>query len=83
MEDIPDGIKEDPEKLMAFSESKNDKSKKKSFLDENASASTVFGGTKEDINEVAGQGKAISLSNEIKKAGGKLDMAQMMKLAGK
>lgn len=83
VEDIPDGIKQDPEKLMAFSESKNDKSKNKSFLDENASASTVFGGTEEDINEVAGEGKAISLSKEIKKAGGKLDMAQMMKLAGK
>jgi len=83
VEDIPDGIKQDPEKLMAFSESKSDKSKNKSFLDENASASTVFGGTKEDLGEIAGDGKAISLSKEIKKAGGKLDMAQMMRLAGK
>ena len=83
VENIPDGIREDPEKLLAFSESKSNKDKSKSFIDENAAGSAVFGGTKEDVKDIAeGGGKTIKLSDEIKKAGGKLTMEQMMKLAG-
>ena len=84
VDDIPDGIKEDPEKLLAFSESKSNSNNKKGkpFIDENAAGSTVFGGTKEDLNDLGGDVKTVSLSDEIKKAGGKLDMEQMMKLAG-
>jgi hypothetical protein len=84
VEDIPDDIRDDPEKLLAFSESKQNKSKGgKSFIDEDAAGSTVFGGTKEDIEDLNQSGSpAVSLSDEIKKAGGKLDMEQMMKLAG-
>lgn len=85
-EDIPDDIKEDPERLMAFSESKSNKGKggnKGKFIDDNAAASTVFGATTQDVKDLAeGSGKAVSLSDEIKKAGGKLTMEQMMKLSG-
>lgn len=84
-EDIPDGIRDDPERLLAFSESKNnkDKGKGKSFIDDNAAGSAVFGGTQEDVKDIAESGgKTVRLSDEIKKAGGKLSMEQMMKLAG-
>ena len=82
-EDIPDGIRDDPERLLAFSESKNSGKDSKGFIDENAAASTVFGGTTQDIKDLAGDSaNTVSLSDEIKKAGGKLDMEQMMKLAG-
>lgn len=84
VEDIPDGIREDPERLLAFSESKSNKdSGKGKFIDDNAAGSAVFGGTREDIKDIAQSGgTSIKLSDEIKKAGGKLTMEQMMKLAG-
>jgi hypothetical protein len=83
-ENIPDGIRDDPEKLVAFSESKNNAGKNKSFIKEDAAASTIFGGTSDDVKALAGDSKdAVNLSDEIKKAGGKLNMEQMMKLAGK
>jgi len=84
VENIPDDIKEDPERLLAFSESKSDSSKAKKFIDEDAAASTVFGATTEDVKDLAnlGDSREVSLTDEIKKAGGKLDMQQMMKLAG-
>jgi len=83
-ENIPDGIREDPEKLLAFSEAKNSKdSGRKQFIDDDAAGSAVFGGTEEDIKDLAESGgTSVRLSDEIKKAGGKLTMEQMMKLAG-
>jgi len=83
VDDIPDNIKEDPDKLLAFSESQRNKdSSGKGHIRDDADASAVFGATKEDMEHVAGDGKAISLSDELKKSGGKLDMKQMMRLAG-
>ena len=83
-ENIPDGIREDPEKLLAFSEAKNSKdSGRKQFINDDAAGSAVFGGTEEDIKDLAESGgTSVRLSDEIKKAGGKLTMEQMMKLAG-
>jgi len=83
-EEIPDHIKEDPEKLLAFSEAKQNKSKgAKSFINDDAAGSTVFGGTSEDIKDLAqGSENTVSLSEEIRKAGGTLTMEQMIKLAG-
>ena len=84
-DDIPDSIRDDPEKLIAFSESQSNKAqgkKGKPFVDENAAGSTVFGGTKEDLSDIGGEVQGVSLSEEIKKAGGKLTMEQMMKLSG-
>ena len=82
VEGIPEDIKDDPERLLAFSESKSDSSKSKKFIDEDSAASTVFGASTEDIKDLAGNSSEISLTEEINKAGGKLDMEQMMKLAG-
>jgi hypothetical protein len=79
-EDIPDHIKDDPEKLLAYSDSQRNKNS--GGIDENSDASAVFGATKEDMKVIAGNTKQISLQDELVKNGGKLNMEQMMKLAG-
>lgn len=83
-DDIPENIKEDPEKLISFSESQRNKGKAKTKIRDDADASMVFGAKKEDIDYLAGESnkKPTSLSEELKKHGGKLNMEQMMKLAG-
>jgi len=58
------------------------KNKNSGGIDENADATAVFGATKQDIDTVAGEGKTVSLSEELEKHGGKLNMEQMMRLAG-
>lgn len=83
VEDIPSDVREDPDRLLAFSEAKSNKGNKKQFIKEDAAGSTVFGGTSQDVKDLAGgEQVGVSLSSEIKKAGGKLSMEQMMKLAG-
>jgi hypothetical protein len=79
-EDIPDHIRDDPEKLLAYSDSQRNKNS--GGIDENSDASAVFGATKEDMKVIAGNTKQISLQDELAKNGGKLNMEQMMKLAG-
>ena len=83
-DDIPDNIKEDPDKLMAFSENQRNKDSGKvsSGIRDDSDASAVFGATKEDMQQIASDGKTVSLSEEMEKAGGKLNMEQMMRLAG-
>lgn len=83
-DDIPDNIREDPDKLMAFSEAQRNKdsNKSNSGLRDDADASAIFGATKDDMQQLASDGKAVSISEEMEKAGGKLDMKQMMRLAG-
>jgi hypothetical protein len=82
-EDIPDNIKEDPEKLLAFSEAQRNKDSNSKFIREDSDASAVFGATKEDMNIIAPETKkgGISLSEAIKKKGGKLNMEDMIKLS--
>jgi hypothetical protein len=85
IEDIPDDIRDDPDRLLAFADAKQNRGKggSKAFIDDNAAASTVFGGTADDIKDLnQSGGKTVSLSEEIKKSGGTLNMEQMMKLAG-
>lgn len=78
-EDIPDNIRDDPEKLLAYSQSKS--SGNTGGIRDNADSSVVFGATNQDVKELGGE-KAVSLSEEAKKHGGQLDMTQMMRLAG-
>lgn len=80
VEDIPDHIKDDPEKLLAYSDSQRNKTS--GGIDENSDASAVFGATKEDMKAISGNTKQVSLREELDKNGGKLNMEQMMKLAG-
>ena len=84
-DDIPEDIKQDPKKLMSFSEAQRNKSSNKGGIKEDADASAVFGATKEDMKQIREEqkaGKAVSLTEEAKKHGGKLNMEQMMRLAG-
>ena len=80
--DIPDNIKEDPQKLLAFSDSHFNKDKNSGGLRDDADASAVFGATKEDMKTLSNRPNTVSLSDEIKKSGGELNMEQMMRLAG-
>tara|TARA_B100000073_G_scaffold143334_2_gene117926 strand:- start:879 stop:1862 length:984 start_codon:yes stop_codon:yes gene_type:complete len=82
-ENIPDNIKEDPEKLMAFSEAQRNKDSNSKFIKDDADASMVFGATKEDMSVIAPETKkgGVSLSDALKKKGGKLSMEDMIKLS--
>ena len=83
-DDIPDNIREDPEKLLAFAESQrvSKDGKNKTGLRDDADASMVFGATKADMQTLdAPQGNR-RLAAEAEKHGGKLNMEQMVRLAG-
>ena len=82
-EDIPDDIKEDPKKLLAFSEAQRNKDSNSKFIKEDSDASAVFGATKEDMNVIAPETQkgGVSLSDALKKKGGKLNMEDMIKLS--
>ena len=82
-DDIPEEIKQDPKKLMAFSDSQRNKdSNNKGGIRDDADGSSVFGATKEDMKVVSGDANTVSLTEEAAKHGGKLDMKQMMRLSG-
>ena len=82
-EDIPDNIRDDPEKLMAFAEMKRNKDSHRGGIKDDADVSAVFGATKEDMQALDLESSAnVSLRDEAAKHGGKLDMQQMMRLAG-
>lgn len=81
-QDIPDNIREDPDKLLAYSENQRNKDSNKGGIKDDADASAVFGATNEDMKDLTKDAKTVSLSEAAKKAGGKLDMKQMMRLAG-
>ena len=84
-ENIPDNIRDNPEKLMAFAENQRNRDSKTGSggLKDDASASAVFGATKEDMQTLdLGRGANVSLRDEAAKHGGKLNMQQMMRLAG-
>lgn len=82
-EDIPDNIRDDPEKLIAFSESQRNRGSKAGGIRDDADASAIFGATKSDMQTLDLKSSAnVSLSEEAAKHGGKLNMKQMMRLAG-
>ena len=83
-ENIPDNIREDPEKLMLYAESQREgkNAKAKSGLKDDADASMVFGATKDDMATLNAPAGNTRLAEEAKKHGGKLNMEQMMRLAG-
>ena len=83
-EDIPDYIKQDPKKLLQFSEAQRNKDSNSGGLRDDSDGSAVFGATKDDISSIKSKsgGKTTSLAEEAKKNGGTLNMEQMMRLAG-
>ena len=82
-QNIPDNIKENPQKLMAFAENQQNTDSKKSHMREDADGTAIFGATKDDMETLDLDGSQnVSLREEAAKHGGKLDMKQMMRLAG-
>lgn len=81
-DDVPDDIRQDPEKLMAFSESQQNKDKRKTGIRDDADASMVFGATKDDMKTFDTPQGNKQLAEEAEKHGGQLNMEQMMRLAG-
>lgn len=81
-DNIPDHIKDDPEKLLSYSESQRNGDKNSGGIKDDSDASAVFGATAEDMKNLKAKKGNVSLSEEAEKAGGKLDMKQMMRLAG-
>ena len=81
-DDIPESIKDDPNKLLSFAEGKRNKNKSEKFIKDDSDASTIFGATKEDMNIITNGSKTVSLKEELKKNGGTLNMEEMIKLAG-
>lgn len=78
-DDIPDDIKKDPQLIFDFVDSKKSREKfQNKYKDGGATA--VFGATKKDLDILDPSARKISLSKEIEKNGGSLDMDQMIKL---
>jgi hypothetical protein len=85
VDDIPDNIRDDPEKLLMFSESQRNSGASKKFIKDDADATAIFGATSEDMKTLTSNkdsGNSVSLSDELKKSGGKLNMEQIIKMAG-
>lgn len=82
--DIPEYIAKDPELLVEFYQAqKNEGNQRKTKASEGSGGSTYFGANKEDLEAMKKSDETtVSLSDEIKKKGGKLDMKQMMELHG-
>lgn len=80
-EDIPERIKQDPEAIFDFVERKKGNSNKGNVNTEKG-ASAVFGATKEDLEAIDPNARAISLSDEIAKSGGVMNMDQLIELMG-
>ena len=82
VDDIPEDIRQDPAKLLLFSDAQRNKGAGKGLdLKEDADASMVFGATKEDMKEVA-NGKSTTLESALKQKGESLNMEDMIKLSG-
>jgi len=82
VDDIPDNIRQEPDKLLAFSENQRNGGANSAGIKSDSDASAVFGATKDDMKHVAKEGESISLKDAMKEHGGQLDMKQMMRLAG-
>ena len=80
-DDIPDSIKKDPQAIFSFVDSKKNREKYQSDT-RDSDGSMLFGATKEDVEILDPTARKISLSEEIAKNGGSLNMEQMMELMG-
>lgn len=80
-EDIPERMKKDPAAIFDFVERKKN-SNSKTHVNTDTGASAVFGATKEDLEIIDPNARAISLSDEINKNGGTMNMDQLIELMG-
>ncbi len=82
-DDIPESIKKDPNAILRFSESKKVRGDNQNkFKNKDGGATAVFKATKDDLSYVDPNAKTISLSDEIAKQGGQLNMEQLINLMG-
>lgn len=77
-DDIPEEIKKEPQAIFDFVDSKKNRESFKDKYKDGATA--VFGATEKDLDVLDPSARKISLSEEIKKNGGSLNMDQMIKL---
>lgn len=80
-EDIPERMKQDPEAILDFVDRKKNKDNK-NYVNTEKGASAVFGATKEDLEAIDPSARTISLSDEIAKSGGVMNMDQLIELMG-
>jgi hypothetical protein len=80
-EDIPERMKQDPEAIFDFVERKKNNSNK-NYVNTDKGASAVFGATKEDLDAIDPSARKVSLSDEINKNGGVMNMDQLIELMG-
>lgn len=80
-EDIPERMKQDPEAILDFVDRKKNKDSK-NYVNTEKGASAVFGATKEDLEAIDPSARTISLSDEIAKSGGVMNMEQLIELMG-
>lgn len=80
-DDIPDSIKKDPQAIFNFVDSKKNREKYQADT-KDSDGSMLFGATSKDVEILDPTARKISLSEEIAKNGGSLNMEQMMQLMG-
>jgi hypothetical protein len=80
-DDIPNEIKKDPDEIFKFLDRKKARDKFQSS-NSDKDASMVFGATREDLDILDPSARKISLSEQIAKNGGSLNMEDMIKLMG-
>ena len=80
-EDIPDYMRKDPKAIFEFIDSKKTREKYQNDS-RDSDGGMIFGATSKDIETLDPGAKRISLSDEIAKNGGTLNMEQMMQLMG-
>ena len=84
-DNIPESIKGDPDALIDYANSADKAKQKMQEIEDKDGATTLFGATKEDIDQIkqqTGVGKSVSLRDEAVKKGGTLSMDDLMKLSG-
>lgn len=81
-EDIPEFIKKDPEAIFKFSDSKKNGQKLAKNYQSDSGGTAVFGAEKSDLEFVDPNAKQVSLSEEIAKKGGSMNMDDLIKLMG-
>jgi len=80
-DDIPDHIKKDPTAILNFSDSKKNKSTTPA-VNKDASATAVFGATKEDLEFIDPNARNIQFSDVLKQKGGAMNMDELIELMG-
>jgi hypothetical protein len=80
-EDLPERMKQDPVAIFDFVERKKNNNSK-SYVNTDKGASAVFGATKEDLEIIDPNARTVSLSDEISKNGGVMNMDQLIELMG-